>query len=127
MALYETSAPESLRNEWLNRAVQSFDKSLRLEPNNVRAWTGRGSVFHQLVRHEEESRCYRRALNIDSSSVDLWLLYVNALRVAGREDEAAAHLEEAYHAYLLAGQPKEHREIFEKFGPAVSADPTQIQ
>lgn len=127
MALIETSAPESLRNKWLHRAVQSFDRSLNLEPQNVRAWTGRGFVFHQLGRHEEEFRCYRRALDIDSSSVDLWLLYVNALRVAGREEEASAHLEEAYHAYLLAGRPQEHREIFKNFGPPVSVDVTEIQ
>jgi tetratricopeptide (TPR) repeat protein len=127
MALYETSAPESLRNKWLDLALQSPDESLRLEPDNVRAWTGRGFVFHQLGRYEEEIRCYRRALDIDSSNVELWLVYVNALRVAGREDEAAAHLEEAYHGYLPAGQPQELREIFEKFGPAVSADLTKIQ
>ena len=127
MALYETSAPESLKNTWLDLAVQSLDESLRLEPDNVRAWTGRGYVFHQLGGREEESSSYRHALDIDSSSVDLWLLYVNALRAAGREDEAAAHLEEAYHAYLLAGQPKEHREIFENFGPSVRPDLTKVQ
>lgn len=127
MALSETSAPESLRNKWLDLAVQSLDRSLKLEPKNVRAWTGRGLVFHMLGRHEDEIGCYRRGLDIDSSGVGLWLLYVNALRAAGREDEAAAHLEEAYHAYLLAGQPQQLREIFEKFGPPVSADVTKIQ
>ena len=127
MALYETSAPESLKNKWLHLAVQSFDQSLKLEPNNVGAWTGRGFLFHHLGRYEEEIRCYRRALDIDSSNVELWLVYVNALRAAGKEDEAGAHLEEAYHAYLLAGQPQELREIFERFGPPVSADLTKIQ
>jgi len=127
MALHETSAPESLKNKWLNHAVESFDESLKLEPNNVRAWTGRGYVFHQLGGHEEECKCYRRALDIDSSSVDLWLVYINALRATGREDEAAAHLEEAYRAYLLAGRPQEHWEIFKNFGPTVSVDVTQIQ
>jgi hypothetical protein len=62
---------------------------------------------------------------MDSSDPGLWLLYVNALRAAGKEDEAAASLDEAYHAYLLAGQPKELQEIFEKFGPNVPADLTK--
>jgi tetratricopeptide (TPR) repeat protein len=127
MALYEQSAPEGLKNKWLERALQSLDKSLKLEPKNVRAWKGRGLVFLVLGRHEEEAGCYRRALDMDSSSLDLWLLYVNALQAAGREDEAAAHLDDAYHAYLLAGQPKELQEIFEKFGPSERADPTKIQ
>ncbi len=127
MALSETSAPESLKNKWLDLAMRSFDQSLKLEPKNVRAWTGRGLVFLQLGRHEEESECFRRSLDMDSSDPGLWLLYVNALRAAGREDEAAAHLEKAYHAYLLAGQPQELREIFEKFGPPVSADLAKLQ
>jgi len=127
MALYETSAPESLRNKWLDHAVQSLDQSLKLEPENVRAWKGRGLVLLVLGRHEEEAECYRRALDITPASLDLWLLYVNALQSAGREDEAAAHLDVAYHAYLLAGQPKELKEIFEKFGPSAPADLTKIQ
>ena len=54
------------------------------------------------------------------------LTYVNALRAAGKEDQAAANLDGAYHAYLLAGQPKELQEMFEKFGPNVP-DLTSIQ
>jgi len=127
MALYEKSAPESLKKKWLDHAVQSLDQSLKLEPENVRAWKGRGLTLLVLGRHEEEAECYRRALDIAPGSVDLWLLYVNALQSVGREDEAAAHLDEAYHAYLLAGQPKELKEIFEKFGPSAPADLTKIQ
>jgi tetratricopeptide (TPR) repeat protein len=126
MALYRTSDAESLKSKWIDQALQCLDRSLELEPNNVRAWTGRGLVFLQLGRHEEEAQCYRRSLDMDSSDPGLWLLYVNALRAAGKEDEAAANLDGAYHAYLLAGQPKELQEIFEKFGPNVPADLTKI-
>ena len=127
MALYRTGDPESLKSRWFDRALQSLDRSLELEPENVRAWTGRGLVFLQLGRHEEEAQCYRRSLDLDSSDPGLWLLYVNALRAAGKEDEAAANLDGAYHAYVLAGQPKELQEIFEKFGPNVLADLPRIQ
>ena len=44
---------------------------------------------------------------MDSSDPGLWLLYVNALRAAGKEDDAVANLDRAYQAYLLAGQPEE--------------------
>jgi tetratricopeptide (TPR) repeat protein len=126
MALYRTSDPESLKSKWIDRALQSLDRSLELEPKNVRAWTGRGLVFLQLGRHEEEAQCYRHSLGIDSSDPGLWLLYVNALQSAGKKDEAAANLDRAYHAYLLAGQPEELQEIFGKFGPGVQADLTKI-
>jgi tetratricopeptide (TPR) repeat protein len=126
MALYRTSDPESLKSKWIDRALQSLDRSLELEPKNVRAWTGRGLVFLQLGRHEEEAQCYRRSLDMDSSDPGLWLLYVNALQSAGKEDEAAANLDRAYQAYLLAGEPEELQEIFGKFGPGVQADLTQI-
>jgi tetratricopeptide (TPR) repeat protein len=127
MALYRTSDPESLKSKWIDRALQSLDRSLELEPKNVRAWTGRGLVFLQLGRHEEEAQCYRHSLDIDSSDPGLWLLYVNALRAAGKEDEAAANLDEAYHAYLLAGRPKGLQEIFEKVDARLPADLTKIQ
>src|SRR6516164_506728 len=114
MALYRTSDPESLKSKWIDRALQSLDRSLELEPKNVRAWTGRGLVFLQLGRHQEEAQCYRHSLDIDSSDPGLWVLYVNALQNAGKEEEAAANLDEAYHAYLLAGRPKGLQEIFKK-------------
>jgi hypothetical protein len=64
---------------------------------------------------------------MDSSDPGLWLLNVNALQGAGKEDEAAAHLDEAYHAYLLAGRPKELQEIFGKVDADLPADLTKIQ
>lgn len=119
MALHSTSGSAAMKERLLNRSLESLDRSLELEPTNPRAWRGRGLVFHMRAQYEEEAKCYRRALDIDSSDPHLWLLYVNALRAAGKDDVAGASIEPAYHAFLLAGQPEDLRDVFEGVGTPV--------
>jgi tetratricopeptide (TPR) repeat protein len=119
MALHAKSESAEMKERLLDRSLESLDRSLELEPTNPRAWRGRGLVFHMRAQYEEEAKCYRRALDIDSSDPHLWLLYMHALRTAGKEDEAGATIEPAYHAYLLAGQPEELRDVFEGVGAPV--------
>lgn len=119
MALHSRSASAGLKNQLLDRSLESLDRSLELEPTNPRAWRGRGLIFHMRAQYEEEANCYRRALDIDSSDPHLWLLYLHALRAAGKDDEAEATIEPAYHAFLLAGQPEDLRDVFEGVGPPV--------
>lgn len=119
MALHSRSASDGLKNKLLERSLESLDRSLELEPTNPRAWRGRGLVFHMRAQYEEEAKCYRHALDIDSSDPHLWLLYLHALRAAGKEEEAGATIEPAYHAFLLAGQPEDLRDVFEGVGTPV--------
>jgi hypothetical protein len=111
-ALYDDGAlfPMSKNAAWLLAMVLTQHQR---NPTQPIAWLNLGLALRRMA-------LYR------SSDPGLWLLYVNALRSAGKEDEAAANLDGAYHAYLLAGQPKELQEIFEKFGPNVPADLTRI-
>lgn len=126
MALHSKSASAALKNTLLDRSLESLDRSLELEPTNPRAWRGRGLVFHMRAQYEEEAKCYRRALDIDSSDPHLWLLYLHALRAAGKEEEAGASIEPAYHAFLLAGQPEDLRDVFDGVGTPVRSDLTAI-
>ena len=56
--------------------------------------------------------CCLRALEADRSDPKLWLLYGFALRSAGRKGEALSVMDDAYQAYLAAGEPEELRSVF---------------
>jgi tetratricopeptide (TPR) repeat protein len=116
MALYRTQDPEHLNRLRLQSALQAFDRSLQLDPDNngknIRAWTGKSFTYHLLRLYEEELQCCRQALEADRSDPRLWLLYGFALKSAGEEDEAVSTMDGAYDAYVRAGKPQGLREVF---------------
>ena len=124
MALYRTQDAEHLNRERLQSALQAFDRSLQLDPDNngknIRAWTGKSITYHLLRRYEEELRCCTLALDADRSDPHLWLLYGFALKSAGKEEEAVSIMNGAYDAYVRAGKPEGLREVFADVQPASS-------
>jgi tetratricopeptide (TPR) repeat protein len=116
MALYRVQDSKSVNERRLQYALRSFQRSLELEPENrpthVRAWIGGAFTYHQLGRFHDEVSCCWQAVELDRSDPNLWLLYSFALRSAGKEQEALAAIEDAYQAYLMAGQPEELRHMF---------------
>ena len=117
MALYRTQDdPEPVKRRRLQRALEAFERCLRLEPGNrgknIRAWTGKAFTYHQLGLHDEEVRCCWRALDADRSDPKLWLFYGFALRAAGRKQEALSVIDNAYDDYVMASEPEELRDVF---------------
>lgn len=116
MALYRTQDSESVNRRRLHLALEAFDCSLRLQPENtgknIRAWTGKAFTYHQLGSYQEEVSCCMRALDSDSSDPKLWLFYGFALGAAGRKSEALSMMDNAYEAYLAAGEPEDLRDVF---------------
>ena len=116
MALYRVQDSGAVNEERLQYAQESFQRSLGLEPENrpknIRAWIGRAFTYHQLNRFEDELNCCHEAVELDRSDPALWLLYSFALKSAGRKREALAVVEDAYKAYLMAGQPEGLRHLF---------------
>jgi tetratricopeptide (TPR) repeat protein len=116
MALYRTQDSEHLNRLRLQTALQAFDRSLELDPDNngknIRAWTGKSFTYHLLLLYEEELQCCSQALEADRSDPQLWLLYGFALKSAGKEEEAVSMMNGAYDAYVLAGKPEGLREVF---------------
>ena len=49
-------------------AIQSYDKALEIEPQDVTDWINKGNAIDDLGRHEEAIKCYDRALQIDPSN-----------------------------------------------------------
>jgi tetratricopeptide (TPR) repeat protein len=116
MALYRTQDSEQVNRRRLCDALEALERSLQLDPDNVgkniRAWTGESFAYHVLGLYEDEVRCCLRALEADRSDPKLWLLYGFALRSAGRKGEALSVMDDAYHAYVEAGEPEELRNVF---------------
>ena len=116
MALYRTQDSEQVNQRRLYCAVEALERSLQLEPDNngknIRAWIGEALTYHQLGLFDDQVRCCSRALAARGSDPWLWLYYAHALEAAGRKREALSIINEAYEAYLMAGQPDELRDVF---------------
>jgi tetratricopeptide (TPR) repeat protein len=116
MALSRSQDTEPVNRHRLQLALGAFDRSLRLQPDNivknVRAWTGKAFIYHQLGSCHEEVSCCARALDSDSSDPKLWLFYGFAVEAAGRKSEAVSVMDNAYEAYLAAGEPEDLRDVF---------------
>jgi tetratricopeptide (TPR) repeat protein len=116
MALYRTQDPEELNRRRLRLALEALERSVQLDPDNtgknIRAWTGESFAYHALGSYEDEVRCSLLALKADRSDPKLWLLYGFALRSAGRKGEALSVMDDAYQAYVAAGEPEELRSVF---------------
>ena len=116
MAVYRTQDPEELNRRRLGLALEALERSLKLDPDNagknIRAWTGESFVYHALGLFEDEVRCCLLALEADRSDPKLWLLYGFALRSAGRKRDALSVMDDAYQAYVAAGEPEELRSVF---------------
>jgi tetratricopeptide (TPR) repeat protein len=116
MALYRNQDPEQVNRLRLRRALEALERSIQLDPDNtgknIRAWTGESFVYHALGSYEDELRSCSRALEADRSDPKLWLFYGFALRSAGRRREALSVMDDAYQAYVEAGEPEALKSVF---------------
>jgi tetratricopeptide (TPR) repeat protein len=91
-----------------------------LEPENngknIRAWIGQALTYHQMGLYENEVTSCLQALDADRSDPSLWLFYAFALGAAGREAKALSVVEDAYKAYVEAGEPEGLRYLFADIG-----------
>ena len=116
MALSQGNDGDHHSQHLLQSALESFDRSLQLEPDNtgknIRACIGKALTYHQMGLFEDEVRCCLQALDADTSDPNLWLFYAFALGAAGREAKALSVVEDAYNAYLRAGRPEGLQYLF---------------
>ncbi|GEM_PF-2108378 len=121
MVLCQVHDTGATNESLVQNALHCFDRSLQLEPDNkgknVRAWIGKALTYHQMGLFEEEVKCCLQALDSDRSDPSLWLFYAFALSAAGREAKALSVIEDAYDAYVKAGEPEGLRHLFADIGP----------
>jgi tetratricopeptide (TPR) repeat protein len=121
MTLHRVNGSEEINRRHLQYALESFDRSLQLEPDNtgknIRARIGQALTYHQMALYEDEVRCCLQALDADRSDPSLWLFYAFALGAAGREAKALSVIEDGYKAYVRAGEPEGLRYLFADIVP----------
>jgi tetratricopeptide (TPR) repeat protein len=121
MSLHRVDGTEEIKRQHLQYALESFDRSLQLEPDNtgknIRAWIGQALTYHQMGLYEDEVRCCLQALDADRSDPSLWLFYAFALGSAGREAKALSVISDAYKVYVQAGEPEGLRYLFADIVP----------
>lgn len=116
LSRHRVDGTEEIKRQHLQYALESFDRSLQLEPDNtgknIRAWIGQALTYHRMALYEDKVSCCLQALDADRSDPSLWLFYAFALGAAGREAKALSVIEDAYKAYDQAGEPEGLRYLF---------------
>jgi TolB-like protein/class 3 adenylate cyclase/Tfp pilus assembly protein PilF len=72
------------------RAIESFDRMIRLsplDPLRISAWNGSSHAFFRLSRHEEGCAAAMKSIQFDANAHSLATFAINAAR-AGRKEEA---------------------------------------
>ena len=119
---------ESRRQARLQQAVECFDRSISAAQSSapvlIRAWVGKALIFGQLGEFERAVHCSREAVDLGPSDPNLWLLQSSFLSMAGRKEEALELIQQAYNAYLMAGEPEELRDVFQS---VTSAMPPELR
>jgi tetratricopeptide (TPR) repeat protein len=123
LRLMARSDEEPRRNARLARSIECFDRSISLvesaSPTVIRGWVGKALVFSELGEFERAVQCSREAVALDSSDPNLRLLESSMLSMAGRTEEALEVIQDAYDAFVIAGEPEELRHVFDSV-PSVS-------
>lgn len=128
LRLMAKSEEGSRRDVRLQHALECFDRAISATegstPAVIRAWIGKALTFGQQDRYDDAVQCSREALDLNPSDPNLWLLQSSFLGMAGRKEEALELIQQAYEAYLMAGEPEELRDLFES---ATSAQPPELR
>ena len=79
----------------LNGAFDDINEAIKLEPKNARAYANLGAIEMQKGRAAEAEAAFKRAVEVDSTSVVAQLALANFYWSAGRLPEAEAPLKRA--------------------------------
>lgn len=88
-------------------ALHMVEKTLAVDPDEVRALVLRGDILYCLNRDEDALESFSRALALDPANVEAWISRAGVLDVLGRPRDALACCQEAFRsmrprkAYLL--------------------------
>lgn len=77
------------------QALLTFEREIQANPNNYKAWNGKGVALGNLGRHQEALVAFEKALTINPSFVLAWNGKGTALGSLGRHQEALVAFEEA--------------------------------
>lgn len=109
-----------------DEAMASYDRALRLQPDNTRALKGRGLILWQRQRREETLACYERLLRLEPDCADAWIMKGAALHALKRGDEAIASYRKALE-FDDVTHPDKVRYVLASLGSEAVPDATPLQ
>ncbi|KAA0010166.1 MAG: tetratricopeptide repeat protein [Thermoplasmata archaeon] len=69
------------------KAIEYYDKALRINPRNADTWYSKGVTLYHLGKYEEAIKCYDKALEINPRDVDTYQNRAELLIIVGRYEE----------------------------------------
>lgn len=78
-----------------DKALENFNKSVGLEPDNAKIWFARGVTLYNLKRYDESLESLNTALAIDPDYGAAWFLKGDIFRITGRVNESEECLAKA--------------------------------
>ncbi len=116
-------------NQQYAQALTDFENAIAINPNYLRAYTGRGNTYDSLKQYDQAIADYTHAITIDSKNVDAYFRRGLSKSELKRYDEAIADYDRAialnpnyanaYHgrgrAYAALNKRKQSKEDFDHF------------
>lgn len=101
-------------NKNYEKAIEYYDKIIKIDIGNVKAWHGKGVALRNLGRCDEAISCYDKAIEIDPEDANAWNNKGSALYNQGRYDEAISCYDRALEINPEHKLAKENKKIAKK-------------
>jgi tetratricopeptide (TPR) repeat protein len=83
--------PNGIRYEnkdYLKKAIECYDKAIKLNPTDEEPWYNKGVALGKLERYKEAIECYDRVIELNPTDEDAWYNKGNDLGELERHEEA---------------------------------------
>jgi Tfp pilus assembly protein PilF len=84
------------KTDELDKANESFDKSLQLDPKNDNAYVGKGVIFRKQGNNEQAKASYLKAIEIKPNNAEAFSSLMTIEIMAGNNDKAVEFGERAW-------------------------------
>jgi tetratricopeptide (TPR) repeat protein len=107
-----------------SEAIEEYRAAVQSSPNDVTAWRALASAQFEEKLYNDAAESYRRLLGSSGNSLDdeTWLAYAEALRLAGRTEEARAAYQKISSAASAIVAQAARRRLAELGPPAVAVN-----
>jgi serine/threonine protein kinase len=76
-------------------ALQAYEEALRMDPENVYAWNGKGTTLYNQGNYKKAFEAYQRATEIDPENAVIWVSAGLVLNRLQRYQQSLVHFERA--------------------------------
>ncbi len=126
------------RQQQFSLALQAYEEALNMDPRNLHAWNGKGTVLYDQGNYRRAFEAYQHAIDIEPDNAVVWVSAGVALNCLQRYQQALVHFERALNldpkhiaawngkadAQLGLNKPEE---AFESYRQALTHDPKSFQ